>query len=58
MPFGKRWQELTSRRNHRQYMHMGRMEELRRQTWLQHMIPHMTARKLELTSDGGGWVSL
>jgi E3 ubiquitin-protein ligase UBR1 len=40
---------------HRQYMHLGRMDELRRATWLQHTIPHLTARKLELTTDAGGW---
>lgn len=50
--------ELTDRRGHRQYIQEGRWEELRRAVWLNHAIPHLTARKLELTSDGGGWTSL
>lgn len=47
-----------SRRGHRQYMHLGRMEELRRNVWLQHGVPTFAARKLELTNDGGGWSCL
>lgn len=39
-------------------MHIGRMDEVRRSTWLQHTIPHLTARKLEVASDGGGWGTL
>jgi E3 ubiquitin-protein ligase UBR1 len=34
------------------------MEELRRAIWLQHGVPTLCARKLELTSDGGGWSCL
>ncbi|WVQ99973.1 hypothetical protein IAU59_007116 [Kwoniella sp. CBS 9459] len=47
--------DISMRRAHRQYIHVGRMDELRRATWLMHTIPHITARKLELTTDGGGW---
>ncbi|OCF37903.1 ubiquitin-protein ligase [Kwoniella heveanensis BCC8398] len=47
--------DISMRRGHRQYIHVGRMDELRRATWLMHTIPHITARKLELTTDGGGW---
>ncbi|WVO13455.1 hypothetical protein L204_101071 [Cryptococcus depauperatus] len=50
--------DVSMRRGHRQYMHVGRMDELRRGTWLMHTIPHITARKLELTLDHGGWGSL
>lgn len=39
-------------------MHLGRMEELRRNIWLQHGVPTFAARKLELTNDGGGWSCL
>lgn len=49
--------DLSMRRGHRQYLHEGRWEELRK-VWLQHSIPHLVARKLELISDGGGWTSL
>jgi E3 ubiquitin-protein ligase UBR1 len=54
------WQrpDADSRRGHRQMLQEGRWEELRRTVWLQHTIPHLTARRLELTSDGGGWTSL
>ncbi|WVQ81879.1 hypothetical protein IAT38_004006 [Cryptococcus sp. DSM 104549] len=47
--------DLPMRRGHRQYLHVGRLDELRRATWLMHGIPHLTARKLELTLDHGGW---
>ncbi|KAK8854813.1 hypothetical protein IAR55_003552 [Kwoniella newhampshirensis] len=47
--------DVSMRRFHRQYVHVGRLDELRRATWLMHTIPHLTARKLELTTDGGGW---
>nr|XP_019011443.1 ubiquitin-protein ligase [Kwoniella pini CBS 10737]OCF50224.1 ubiquitin-protein ligase [Kwoniella pini CBS 10737] len=47
--------DISMRRGHRQYVHIGRLDELRKATWLMHTIPHLTARKLELTSDGGGW---
>nr|XP_019044649.1 ubiquitin-protein ligase [Kwoniella bestiolae CBS 10118]OCF23579.1 ubiquitin-protein ligase [Kwoniella bestiolae CBS 10118] len=47
--------DISMRRGHRQYVHVGRLDELRKATWLQHNIPHLTARRLELTSDGGGW---
>ncbi|ORX38539.1 ubiquitin-protein ligase [Kockovaella imperatae] len=46
------------RRGHRQSIHVGRWDELRRATWLQHTIPHLTARRLELTNDQGGWTCL
>lgn len=46
---------LTKRRGHRQILHQGRFDELRKSVWLQHSIPHVIARRLELTSDGGGW---
>ncbi|KAK6910515.1 ubiquitin-protein ligase [Kwoniella mangroviensis CBS 8886] len=47
--------DISMRRGHRQYVHIGRLDELRKATWLMHNIPHLTARRLELTSDGGGW---
>ncbi|EAL20444.1 hypothetical protein CNBE3650 [Cryptococcus deneoformans B-3501A] len=47
--------DISMRRGHRQIMHVGRMDELRRGTWLMHNIPHITARRLELTIDHGGW---
>ncbi|WRT68366.1 uncharacterized protein IL334_005342 [Kwoniella shivajii] len=47
--------DISMRRGHRQYVHLGRLDELRKSTWLMHNIPHLTARKLELTTDGGGW---
>lgn len=50
--------DADKRRGHRQMLQEGRWEELRRAVWLQHTIPHLTARRLELASDGGGWTSL
>ncbi|EIW67293.1 hypothetical protein TREMEDRAFT_33731 [Tremella mesenterica DSM 1558] len=50
--------DVHMRRGQRQYLHLGRLDELRRAVWLQHTIPHLTARKLELTSDAGGWSCL
>ncbi|ORY35607.1 ubiquitin-protein ligase [Naematelia encephala] len=50
--------DISMRRGFRQHMHNGRMDELRRGTWLGHSIPHLMARRLELTSDGGGWSCL
>ncbi|WWC63263.1 uncharacterized protein I303_105863 [Kwoniella dejecticola CBS 10117] len=47
--------DISMRRGHRQYVHLGRLDELRKATWLMHNIPHLTARRLELTTDGGGW---
>ncbi|KAK4688582.1 hypothetical protein P7C73_g1532, partial [Tremellales sp. Uapishka_1] len=60
MPFLDVYGELdpSLRRGHRQYIHEGRWEEIRRAVWLQHTIPTLTARRLELTTDGGGWGSL
>ncbi|KAL7423887.1 E3 ubiquitin-protein ligase ubr1 [Cryptotrichosporon argae] len=60
MPYLDTFGELdpSLRRGHRQYMHRGRMEDLRRNMWLQHALPTLCARKLELTSDGGGWSCL
>ncbi|KAL1406424.1 E3 ubiquitin-protein ligase ubr1 [Vanrija albida] len=60
MPYLDQFGELETslRRGHRQFMHLGRMEELRRNMWLQHGVPTMCARRLELTSDGGGWSCL
>ncbi|WVR07574.1 hypothetical protein IAU60_004616 [Kwoniella sp. DSM 27419] len=57
MPYLDEHGELdpSLRRGHRQYIHPGRLDELRKGTWLSHTIPHITARKLELSSDGGGW---
>ncbi|WWC90739.1 uncharacterized protein L201_005676 [Kwoniella dendrophila CBS 6074] len=47
--------DISMRRGHRQYVQINRLDELRKSTWLMHNIPHLTARRLELTSDGGGW---
>ncbi|ODN78777.1 hypothetical protein L202_04335 [Cryptococcus amylolentus CBS 6039] len=46
--------DVSMRRGHRQYMHLERMDALRK-TWLTHAIPHVTARRLEMTLDHGGW---
>ncbi|BEI86836.1 hypothetical protein CcaverHIS002_0701820 [Cutaneotrichosporon cavernicola] len=60
MPYLDQFGELETslRRGHRQRMHVGRFEELRRNVWLQHGVSTFCARKLEMTNDGGGWSCL
>lgn len=60
MPYLDQFGELETslRRGHRQHLHLGRWEELRKNIWLQHKVPTLCARRLELTNDGGGWSCL
>jgi E3 ubiquitin-protein ligase UBR1 len=49
---------LQYRKSHVLYMEGNRFEEIRKNIWLGHAIPHIVARKLEQTQDHGGWEML
>jgi hypothetical protein len=46
------------RRGHRLMLNEQRFDEIRKNIWLNHSIPHLIARKLEGVSDPGGWAAL
>ncbi|SCV71410.1 BQ2448_2998 [Microbotryum intermedium] len=46
-----------SRNQYPQYLHKGRYDEVRK-LWLNHALPTVVARKLDATTDNGGWHTL